>query len=630
MDIKRITLQCGREEDNSPIISGEEQQSSLELQPKDASAPTKPIFPKSSNKKDCNAWKSKGRCKKIEMGKFCPYQHDESVRTIAIEKKRQKMIEHQKNHHHHKRKSNKNGTTKMEQPQQQQKHQQQTKRHKEERNEKETNHQHPLGIRFADGQGEPKIVYSNVNGVGDNDNTIKIRHIEPYWIIVSLPLQKYVGMTIHEALTTIANNQKQKKRCTKRPPIQFWFQQLDQGSLSLLENNNNHDGYEISGFSPDRVIEKTNALKGKFHFHEESILWNIGNNNDSTQDSSLIVYEDKEYLIVNKPPGMDVLTNTDAGRVFNSLPGILYTNYDIRYRCYAAHRIDNSVSGIVCFGKTIKAQKRLTRRIKFGEAQKTYLARVRISSALSLSSPFLPTASAASSSSSSSSYSSSMDALLLNLPSVIDVPLGFDARSCLAVVADSDIKNETDNENNNNTGNDGYGTKACTTTIVRCLDDDDDDGCHRNDGTKVLEVQPKTGRKHQIRKHLEHVGLPIANDQRYGGTVRDRDNISAFWGISASSGNRSAMAVGSSLSSSSSSFEELLSAAYTDGCAFCLNTKKLYESGRKSETRVGNNGVEIDDGGFIFGPVVSRGIWLHSLVSFLSRLYILLYRLECN
>ena len=146
----------------------------------------------------------------------------------------------------------------------------------------------------------------------------------------------------------------------------------------------------------------------------------------------------------------------------------------------------------------------------------------------------------------------------------------------------------------------------------------------------MLEVQPKTGRKHQIRKHLEHVGLPIANDQRYGGTVRDRDNISAFWGISASSGNRSAMAVGSSLSSSSSSFEELLSAAYTDGCAFCLNTKKLYESGRKSETRVGNNGVEIDDGGFIFGPVVSRGIWLHSLVSFLSRLYILLYRLECN
>jgi len=37
--------------------------------------------------------------------------------------------------------------------------------------------------------------------------------------------------------------------------------------------------------------------------------------------------------------------------------------------------------------------------------------------------------------------------------------------------------------------------------------------------TSVVECRPRTGRTHQLRVHLAHVGHPIANDTQYGGTL---------------------------------------------------------------------------------------------------------------
>ena len=51
---------------------------------KDTSRPPK-------SQQDCNNWKSKGRCKRNEKG-LCPYRHDDSIKQVAIERKRQKMI----------------------------------------------------------------------------------------------------------------------------------------------------------------------------------------------------------------------------------------------------------------------------------------------------------------------------------------------------------------------------------------------------------------------------------------------------------------------------------------------------------------------------------------------------------
>ncbi|MBK1831253.1 hypothetical protein JIN77_10980 [Verrucomicrobiaceae bacterium R5-34] len=40
------------------------------------------------------------------------------------------------------------------------------------------------------------------------------------------------------------------------------------------------------------------------------------------------------------------------------------------------------------------------------------------------------------------------------------------------------------------------------------------------DTLSLIEATPHTGRYHQIRRHLEHIGLPIVGDYRYGGIDR--------------------------------------------------------------------------------------------------------------
>ena len=377
-----------------------------------------------SNNKDCNSWRSKGKCSKHKKN-ICPYRHDESVRMAAIERNRQKMINDTQVNSGKKKKQSKNVK------------------------KKQHDDRHTLGIVLSNGQSEPKTYHTNDGR----------RHIDPYYIIVSLPLQKHAGKTIQEAIDSLSSR-------TKRPSKEYWNTSLHNSTLTLHENNNNSNkGYKCVA-KPTHVIEKQNVVKGRHHYHEESIPSII------CQKLS-IVYQDDEYLVVNKPSGVDCCTNLNGGRVYNSLPGLLYTEFGCGL-LYPAHRIDNNVSGIVCFGKTTTAQKRLTRRIKFHEAQKTYYARVQLNP------------------------NTSVKQLQEQLPIVIDEPLGFNTSTCLATTStthtEADVK-----------------VKECKTTIISVTTHP------AMDGTAILKLQPNTGRPHQLRKHLQHINFSIANDERYGG-----------------------------------------------------------------------------------------------------------------
>lgn len=42
---------------------------------------------------------------------------------------------------------------------------------------------------------------------------------------------------------------------------------------------------------------------------------------------------------------------------------------------------------------------------------------------------------------------------------------------------------------------------------------------HEKTNTSIVKCFPRTGRTHQIRVHLKSLGMPIANDQVYGGEI---------------------------------------------------------------------------------------------------------------
>ncbi len=56
----------------------------------------------------------------------------------------------------------------------------------------------------------------------------------------------------------------------------------------------------------------------------------------------------------------------------------------------------------------------------------------------------------------------------------------------------------------------------------------------KGEGVSLVEARPETGRMHQIRVHLAHVGFPLVNDRLYGDTAHDDDGslLLHAWAIS--------------------------------------------------------------------------------------------------
>lgn len=305
--------------------------------------------------------------------------------------------------------------------------------------------------------------------------------------------------------------------------------------------------------SANDILTPLTCLCAKFHYHEEAIVDLRAN----------VLYSDEKYVVVNKPPGIDVLANPAHFRVHNSLPGLLLeeivkgemdstsTNSSPLSMGLSlpkpAHRLDSPVSGLVCCGRTNSDVKRLSRRIELGETEKLYVARVRLPS-----SGELP-----------------------NLPLTVDEALGFDAAKAMAFVTSKGTP----------------GTKEATTIVQECL-------LKMGDGTAVVSVRILTGRKHQIRCHLQHAGIPIANDYRYCARVGIAEEGGEYTGEDSSAiqqlnKRQSTSAFG--MPHPPYELKELyeINDVVENNCEHCSFTRDLF---------AGKRG---------FGPHVMEGIWLH-------------------
>jgi 23S rRNA pseudouridine1911/1915/1917 synthase len=184
----------------------------------------------------------------------------------------------------------------------------------------------------------------------------------------------------------------------------------------------------------------------------------------SAEDIPLeIIYEDDDLLCLNKPPGLVV--HPAAGHWQGTLVNaILHHCADVSHsghplRPGIVHRLDKDTSGCILVAKNDAAHTALARQFAERTAQKTYLAVVR----------GCPRATGG-----------------VVTGAIARHPVH---RQRMAISRRPDAR------------------AAETTWKV----------LHSAGNLSLLECRPKTGRTHQIRVHLKHLGHPIAGDRVYGG-----------------------------------------------------------------------------------------------------------------
>jgi 23S rRNA pseudouridine1911/1915/1917 synthase len=182
-----------------------------------------------------------------------------------------------------------------------------------------------------------------------------------------------------------------------------------------------------------------------------------------------ILYEDNHIIAINKPIGVMVQSDKAGNKGLDDMvKEYLRVKYNKKGEAFlgVAHRIDRPVSGVVLFAKRSKPLKRLNEMFREKEIKKTYWAVVE------------------------------------NKPKELSGHLVHWLK-----------KNE---QKNISTGYDHEvkGTSKCEL---------DYKWIKSSDNYHLLEINPHTGRHHQIRVQLSKMGWPIKGDVKYGARRGNKD-----------------------------------------------------------------------------------------------------------
>jgi 23S rRNA pseudouridine1911/1915/1917 synthase len=176
-----------------------------------------------------------------------------------------------------------------------------------------------------------------------------------------------------------------------------------------------------------------------------------------------IIYEDRDLLVVNKPPNLVVHPGHGnySGTLLN---GILYHVKDLPEnntgRPGLVHRIDKDTSGLLVVAKSEIAMRNLSEQFFLKQTKRNYIALVWGS--------------------------------FKNKSGSVNNYIGRDKKNRM-IMSVSDDKD--------------HGKNAIT--HYKVLED--------LNYVSLLECRLETGRTHQIRAHMKYLGNPIFNDERYGG-----------------------------------------------------------------------------------------------------------------
>jgi len=179
-----------------------------------------------------------------------------------------------------------------------------------------------------------------------------------------------------------------------------------------------------------------------------------------------VIYEDPHIIVLNKPPGLVVhpapgnFTGTLVNALlyhYGSLPSMVAGTQE-RERAGIVHRLDKDTSGVIVVARTTQALRSLSMQFKNRIVKKQYLALVA--------------------------------GVIKKGSGTIEAALGRHVKERKKISVHTHKARE-----------------AITGFVVK----------ERFKNATLVEVEIKTGRTHQIRVHMAHIGYPIMGDRVYGG-----------------------------------------------------------------------------------------------------------------